>query len=359
MNIVVRADASSWIGHGHVMRCLTIADALRDRGNSVEFVTRPHHGNLNDLIEQRGFKVRPLPAADSSLLTRSAPPDATWLGGTPDEDADQTIAILTSADVQPRWLIVDHYAIDRAWEERVRAFTERILVIDDLANRPHDCDALLDQNIENPTHRRYLSLVPAHARLLLGTEYALVRPEFAERRAEALARRDGRRERLLVSMGGADPGNDTEGALDGLAEVRGVEAVDVVIGAGNPHESEIRARCRELPKATLHVQTSEMATLMTRADISITAGGSTTWERCVLGLPGVVVIQSADQVAIAAAVEAQGAQRVIGRSGSLAPADYAQAVASLTPDNLVGISRRAASLCDGRGAMRIADFLMS
>jgi UDP-2,4-diacetamido-2,4,6-trideoxy-beta-L-altropyranose hydrolase len=342
MNVVFRTDASTTLGSGHVMRCLTLAEVLRNHGATVSFVCCILEGHMHDAIAARGFAVLSLSG------------DSGWQG-----DAAHTQAAIQRTRAAPNWLVVDHYALDSRWEIALRNYADRIMVIDDLADRPHDCDLLLDQNFDSPLHARYARLMPSTARSLLGTQYALVRPEFALERPRALARRKGELRRVLVTMGSTDPANDTATALVGLAmcPADGI-ACDVVIGAGNPHRQAIRSLCDAMPWAELHIQTAHMAELMTRADLAITAGGSTTWERCTLGLPAIVTIQSADQAPIAAAVQQVGAHRVLGSSKDVAAQNYGRALQELSAQELVQMSEAAAALCDGRGAERVASHLI-
>jgi UDP-2,4-diacetamido-2,4,6-trideoxy-beta-L-altropyranose hydrolase len=203
MNVVFRTDASTALGSGHVTRCLTLAETLRAHGARVCFVCRSGEGDLSDSIAARGFIVLRLAVAASDESERSA--SCAPLGAGWQEDATQTQAAIHAAGEEPDWLVVDHYALDRRWELVLRSLSRRIMVIDDLADRPHDCDLLLDQNFDNPLHARYTRLLPADARTLLGAQFALVRPEFARHRPSALARRSGQLRRVLVSMGGTDP----------------------------------------------------------------------------------------------------------------------------------------------------------
>jgi len=354
MNVVFRTDASTALGSGHVMRCLTLAEELRSHGAAVAFACRTHQGHMSDLIADRGFVVFRLSVADPDASRRDAALETSL-----QDDAAQTLAAMRSAGVVPDWLVVDHYALDERWEHVLRSRTRRIMVIDDLADRPHDCDLLLDQNFQSPRHSSYARLLPSDARLLLGTEYALVRREFELHRASALARRNGQVRRVLVSLGGTDPANDTAVALAGLAaQAKEGVALDVVIGAGNPHRQAVRRLCDDIPGAELHIQTSHMAELMTRVDLAVTAGGSTTWERCVVGLPAIVTIQSDDQAPIAKAVERIGGHRVLGSSKNLTAQDYGRALEALTADELMRMATISATLCDGRGAQRVATHLL-
>lgn len=344
INVVFRADASVSIGTGHVMRCLTLADVLKSRGAMCHFICRQDLGHALEFIRMRGYVAHSLPDSDS------------FTGGSDlSGDAMLTRALVT--ELNPEWLIVDHYGLGQEWECQIRSAAKRLFVIDDIG-RAHRCDMLLDQNFHNPTHARYRRSLDDNTQLLLGSEFALVRPEFSALRTHALQRRRGALIRLLVSMGGSDPGNETGKVLDGLE--MGWQpgwALDVVAGGSNPHLNSVAAACDRLPNASLHIQTANMAELMLAADCAITAGGATTWERCCLGLPGLVTVVSNDQLAISEAVARTGAQVLLGWNSTLTGADYAKSIAALTPVSLREMSAAAAAICDGRGAERVAERL--
>lgn len=175
MNVYFRADAAALIGAGHVMRCLTLAAQLRRRGAAVTFICREFAGNLCDFIARQGFAVRRLAVAAGAEPTAA---QDTWLGADWRRDAREVREILASQAQPADWLVVDHYAIDWHWERTVRPMVRRLLVIDDLANRRHVCDVLLDQNLHRDAAGRYDGLLPVHCRRLLGPRYALLRPEF-------------------------------------------------------------------------------------------------------------------------------------------------------------------------------------
>jgi UDP-2,4-diacetamido-2,4,6-trideoxy-beta-L-altropyranose hydrolase len=328
------------------MRCLTLADALKMRGAECHFVCREHTGHLLDFICGRGHVVHPL-TGDLSGETA-----ADW-----SLDAAQSGAVLGA--LQPDWLVVDHYELGQDWERQVRPSVRRLMAVDDIG-RPHLCDMLLDQNLPNPMHGRYGPSAIGDATLLLGPKFALVRPEFAALRPFALSRRDGSLQRVLVSMGGSDPEDETTKALTGLSASGGARwAVDVVVGAGNPNRRSVEEACTRLPKASLHVQTSRMADLMAAADCAITAGGSTSWERCCLGLPALVTVVSPDQLAIAESLANVGVHVFLGRSSELTSDDYASALGEITAARLREMSVCAAEVCDGRGVERVAERLQS
>ena len=214
LKAVIRVDAATMIGTGHLMRCLSMASRLRTYiGADVTFVSRDLPGNLFPLIRERGFRLLELPRAkeDPSLSGYLK-----WLTVTEECDAEETIAALSKAaggDTLADLLIVDSYAIDEAWERRLRPYVSRILAVDDLANRKHDADVLLDQNIildHGEKAAKYRTLLSASAELVIGPEHALLRDEFFL----AKPRTRGKEiKRLLVFYGGADATNETEKAI--------------------------------------------------------------------------------------------------------------------------------------------------
>jgi UDP-2,4-diacetamido-2,4,6-trideoxy-beta-L-altropyranose hydrolase len=266
------------------MRCLTLAQRARARGVRVEFLCRDLPGALIPEVGAQGFPVHVLPADTADELGRI-----------------RSIADTATVD----WMVVDHYGIDLAWERALRPAAQGILVIDDLANRAHDCDILVDQNYWPDAEHRYDGLLPADCLRLLGPRYLLLRDEFFQARAP-LQRSFGPVHRLLVNFGGTDEPNVTCLALKAIAELNlSNVTVDAVIGASNPHRSEVEKRLSRLPRGHLHVQASNMATLIAQADIAIGACGSTTWERCYLGLPSIVLVLAENQ-RLAAEQLAQG-----------------------------------------------------
>lgn len=297
MRILFRVDASLIIGTGHVMRCLTLAKALVANRAHCYFACREHPGNLIDFIRQQGFEVVALPIpkdqrpseaeAEVSALAHSA-----WLGCDWATDAAQTK--VGTGGTANDWLVVDHYALDASWESAMRNVAKKIMVIDDIADRHHDCDVLLDQNYYSGMPTRYAGKVPEHCQLMLGPRYALLREDFRKLR-EQIKPRTGEVRRILVFFGGVDPDNYTGLAIKALArlDIEGI-AVDVVIGAQHPARDEIRQMCAA-NGYNIHIQTSRMAALMAEADLGVGAGGSAIWERCCLGLPTLCICIAENQ----------------------------------------------------------------
>lgn len=335
--VAFRADASVGLGAGHVMRCLTLADMLRANGVVTRFLCRRLPGDLGAAIQARGH-------------------DLFWL----EVDADAEASRRALADDAPwDWLVVDHYSLDAAWERALRAVARDILAIDDLADRPHDCDLLLDQNQQ--AAGRYDDLVPRHAPRLLGPRHALLRPAFAAARG-ARPPREGRVARLLLFFGGADAEGETLKALAALDLLGRQDIdVDVVIGAANPHRAAIAAASAARPRTALHIQAENMAELMAAADLCLGAGGGACWERCCVGLPALVVATAANQIEQCRALAEAGAHVYLGAAAGVDAARWASALAWLLelPELLAHLSRQGWNLVDGEGARRVANPLLA
>jgi UDP-2,4-diacetamido-2,4,6-trideoxy-beta-L-altropyranose hydrolase len=279
---------------------------------------------------------------------------AHWLPVSWRRDAEQTSEAIGKIG-RVDWLIVDHYALDAGWESVQRQHGLHILAIDDLADRAHDCDILLDQNLVLNMEARYRSRVSAECKQLLGPHYALLRPDFAEARM-SLSDRSGDIQRILVCYGGSDPSNETAKALAAIRDMDDASlAVDVVVGLGNPHADLISTLCSELPRAELHRGADNMAELMKGADLAIGAGGVMSWERCCLGLPTIAVDIASNQVGSLTRLEKEGALIYLGSAQAVHQDDIAGAVRALIDDpvQVKQIGRVGQTLVDGRGCFRV------
>ncbi|MBI5888760.1 MAG: UDP-2,4-diacetamido-2,4,6-trideoxy-beta-L-altropyranose hydrolase [Deltaproteobacteria bacterium] len=351
MKVIFRTDASVAIGSGHAMRCLTLAAALREKGAEVVFICRELKGNLCAFIEEKGYRVRRLPVHSDSALQKGL--YARWLGVDIETDAAETMAAIEK-EGQVRWLVIDSYAIDKRWEARMRPFVSGIMVIDDLADREHDCDILLNQNLYDDMEERYAGKLPIHCKRLFGPEYALIRPEFRDARLKR-GQRHGSIRRILVFYGGSDLTNETSKALRAIQSLNMPQvAVDVVVGKANPNREEIEKHAFALPNAAFYCQTDDMAELMSRADLALGAGGSSSWERCCMGLPAIVTVVAENQAAIAENLAKRGIVINLGWHADAKEADIQNAVKALMDDRqkVLEMGKRALGLVDGDGALR-------
>lgn len=368
--IVFRTDASLQIGTGHVMRCLTLADDLAAKGADCEFICRAHEGNLIDLICRKGYITHSLPITrQGGLCITPSVTDtpyidvahAHWLGATQEQDAAACAPLL--AIQRPDWLIVDHYALDARWEHALAPHYRKLMVIDDLADRHHACDLLLDQTFGRDA-ADYHPLVPADCRLLCGSQYALLRPEFAALRPYSLQRRARPTLRkLLIAMGGVDKDNATGQVLQTLraCPLPADCPITVVMGATAPWLEEVRTQAQDMPWPTLvRVGVNDMAQLMADSDLAIGAAGATSWERCCLGLPTIMLVLAKNQLKVAQGLEQVGAATLVtSRPGAEYQLASLLGTLASTPQKLYAMSKSSAAIVDGKGSHSVTTLLES
>ena len=357
MNIFFRTDASLQIGTGHVMRCLTLADALKADGAQCHFICREHPGNLIAQIIKRGFTVSVLPAATeitNELLVETQSNYAAWLGTDWATDAAQA-KVGVGVKVAD-WLIVDHYALDARWEQTLRLLCRKLMVIDDLADRPHDCDLLLDQNLGRDMGD-YSQLVPEGCTIFVGPQYALLRPEFAALRNDSLRRRGTPQlKHLLITMGGVDQPNATGQLLQALKGCTLPQdcRISVVMGLQAPWLQQVGAQAQDMPWPTeVLVNISDMAQRMVDSDLAIGAAGSTSWERCCLGLPTLLVVIADNQRLGAQALQEAQTALLIEDVNDIAMKLPLAINASASHHRMQEMSAAAAEITDGRGVDKV------
>lgn len=357
MRVVFRADASLDMGSGHVMRCLTLACSLRAKGHECLFICREHVGNLHALIQSKGFVLHSLPLGkeqDKEL------PHSPWLGASQAEDALACQKLIAAC--QPDWLVVDHYALDRQWEVVATPAGCRLLVIDDLADRPHACDLLLDQNLGRRAED-YRGLLPEHCTLLVGPSHALLRPEFAALRDVSLARRQrADLHNVLIAMGGVDQHNYTSTILDALKYCQFPSNIcfTVVLGATAPHQKAVKAAASECPwPVEVLSGVNDMAEHMVRADLAIGAGGGTSWERCCLGVPTLLIVLADNQRTASEALVATGAVMLIDLAQPLIAQLQGAVIHLSVPSNLRLLAEAASQVADGSGVEQLQQMMES
>jgi UDP-2,4-diacetamido-2,4,6-trideoxy-beta-L-altropyranose hydrolase len=355
--LIIRADVSAQIGTGHVMRCLTFADELSGCGAEVVFVCREFDGNLCDYIEEKGYVVNRLPVSDTPKQNiESGLKHAAWLGVDWQTDAGQVKEIIKSLGTTPDWLVVDHYALDERWEGYLRPYVKKIMVIDDIADREHDCDLLLDQNFYENLENRYDGLMPPGCKKLLGPKYALLRPEFMQVRKN-LRKCNEYVKRIMVFFGGSDQTNETTKVLEAIRMLNRPDiAVDVVVGALNPHRQFIERIASDLPGCTCHFNVEDMAALMAGADLAVGAGGITVWERCALALPSIVITVAENQERTVSDMAESGYLLSLGQSETVLVGSVYHVLKTVlqSPWLLISFARKTLPLVDCKGAKRIA-----
>ena len=336
MRIVFRVDASLKMGIGHVMRCLTLANEFKLQNHEIFFICRELPGNLISLIK---YPVLVLPNneafhKDDLYLN--------WLGASQERDLEQTIKVIPkNTDL----VIVDNYALDEIWHKSLRLHTKKLMVIDDLADRKFDCDILLNQNLGTQI-LEYSDKVPNDCELLLGCDFALLRPEFQLLREKALAKRKKTKEikNILISLGGVDLSNKAYSILEDIPDYFNVV---VILGGHSQHNEMIINYAKNKKNVNVMIDADNISRLMLDADLAIGAGGSTSWERCCLGLPTLLYVLAENQRKIAESLEKLGAVKIVDNLNE-------------NLQNLLNnftlwqtMSEKAQIICDGAGVKRI------
>jgi len=322
---IFRADASPEIGGGHVMRCLTLADRLKDEGWDTSFLCSEGTRETVPLLDQSGHRI---------VESRENDIDAT------------------------DWLVIDHYGLGVEYEKSCRPWAKKILVLDDMPTRQHDCDILLDQNLDR-LGEDYHGLVSETTTLATGTAYALLRAQFAKSRTTTVSRplSGVAPFSLLIAMGLTDPDNATAQILGGLSECDQDIMVDIVLGGNAPHLDDVRMRADGMPfRATVHTDVADMAELLAGTDLAVGAAGSSAWERCCLGVPTLLVVLAENQRRVAEALDARNAAVNLGRIGDLTPYALKRSVQGILDslEQRTGLSENSALICDGLGVGRVA-----
>lgn len=320
MKVIIRADSSLNIGTGHVVRCLTLAHYLRQQGAEITFVCRSLEGNIISLVEEKQFKVIPLPAP--KITPKSAQIYENWLGVPLEQEIAEFSQILEAE--KPKWVIVDHYSLTEKWEDSVKNKNVKVFAIDDLY-RKHNCDALLDQNTLKNLDG-YKKLVPGDSQLFLGPSFVLLNPTFKSYSLEQGSHR------IAVFFGGSDMTGESERVLKIIKNKFNDYHFDVISGMNNPKLDLIKELSKELKNVTLHIQTKNMAEILSKSKVFLGAGGTTTWERCYLGLPGICISTADNQVPIAKELAELNVHNYLGNFDKVSDQKIEEALSSLLAD---------------------------
>ena len=335
---MIRADASTAIGSGHVMRCLSLGEALRQRGGEIEFVTQLTRGNLAKTISEHGFRLHEL--AERNQAER--------------RDALDTLHAVGGADLY----VVDHYSLGATWETTIRMSGSDVIAIDDLADRRHTASLVVDSTYPGD-QERYAGL--ADGRLLLGTRFAMLSHIYTEFRQSPIATHPEVVPRVLVYFGASDLPGVTLTALDALTDSVFQELqVDVVVGPNNPHSEAINQTARSRNFWRIHEFQASLAHLLRQATYAVTGGGVALLERACLGVPGLTITLANNQEPSTIALASAGVTHYVGSSGKVTSATIRDALVTLTSSTAKcqEMSHAGMTAVDGLGASRVAEILL-
>ena len=355
MRALIRADSGEDIGFGHISRCLTLAKALKNNGVDVCFVCKNHDGNSIGIIKKENIKVYLIPLSETQSIKKIN--YSGCIGPSVKEDALQTIEVVKK--YKPDFLIIDHYGIDIIWQRILKPFVKIIMVIDDIADRSHECDILLDQNWYPNSEKRYKELVPKNCVLFLGPKYALIKPEFSNYHdfCRKIRREIGR---IFIFFGGSDNFNLSSMALKVLTKkiFKNIH-IDIVLGESNPSIQEINALASRRKKTKVYIQTSAMEKIMSKCDLAIASGGVNTWERLCLGLNSLVITVAENQIESMKNLDNHGVVKLIGHANEINEELFFEKVYEFIISKNFKKKKNKIIDCDGKGANRVASMLLN
>ena len=359
MNFVFRTDVSKKIGTGHITRCLTLAKELKKQGVKCKFICRDQRINFIKKIKNNGFEISILPKLKQTskiLNTKDTRKNYfDWIGVSWREDAQQTINVLNKEKID--WLVIDHYGIDSRWQKKLRPYTNKIMVIDDLANRNHDCDLLLDQNLVDNFKHRYKNILPKHCLALLGPRYAILQPEYKNLHLVTLPR-IGPVKNVFVYFGGSNQNRLNNLTLTAFMKLNRQDILlNFVIDLNNPIKDKILKLSKRNKNVKIHKDLPSLAYLMLKADIAIGACGATSWERLSLGLPSIVITIAENQKLIAKELHKKGLIRWLGHYDTVTSKSIHNMLNACIDQNLESWSNLCKLVTDGRGVEKVASIL--
>ena len=340
--IFIRVDSSTKIGYGHFIRCMALADTLQ-KNFKINFISRSLEGNLISGIQDKGFGIFRFYSNSEKINEKN--------------DAQKTISLIKKHSGQKNILIIDNYQLSKKWETYVKPFVHKLIAIDDLPNRSHNCDLLIDQNLHTKVNGLYKGLIPSNCIKLIGPKFSMIRKKFRMLK-KSVKPRTFPIKKILVSFGGSDTENQTLIALNSIKKMNRKIDVDVVVGKANKCKKTLKIFCNRNNHFTYHEQIDNIADLMLSSDLSIGSSGSTTWERCILGLPAIVSISSNDQMDIANSLSQKKCIINLGDAKKLTETNYINVITNLKKNDLRNMSKNSMSLVDGNGTQRILKHIL-
>ena len=331
-NLFIRVDASPEIGIGHIMRCLTLAQELKNNFDKIIFLTQKNSSDFIETIMKNEFEVIFISANNDSDIIKN---------------------IVTTNSVNKNFLLIDHYNVDSNFESSLKNTFEKIFVIDDLANRKHDCDLLIDQNYYRDLNQRYEKLIQNDTIVLLGPKYAIIRPEFRTINKKAI-KKNSQIKKILISFGGSDPTNECKKSLDALCSIENNQfEIVAIVGIYNNKFEQLKKLYEKYSNIKIYRHVNDLSLLMLNSDLFIGAGGTTTWERFYMGLPSIVTIISDDQKESTEFLSHMGHIINLGLAKNVTSKTYVQTLQKPNFDLIYNMSINNQKLVDGNGSNRI------
>ena len=348
-NLFIRVDASPEIGIGHMLRCVALAEELRNTFDKIIFLSKKNSGSIIEVILKNGFEVSIIDTQIKKSLKNNSKLK---------NEHEIIKNLLTSYKKNLNFLLIDHYDISSNYESLLRKIFKKIFVIDDLANRKHDCDLLIDQNYYKDLTNRYMKLVSKNTITLLGPKYAILRSEFTNSK-KINYKKNIFPKRILISFGGSDLTNECEKVLNAICSLKNKQFdVTAITGIHNQNFKQLKKQYVKNDNIQILNHTDNFSELLLNSDLCFGAGGTTTWERLYLGLPSIVTIISSDQKESVEFLSDKGHIINLGLAKNITTKTYVETLQKLNPDLLYNMSLNNQKLVDGNGSIRIKEQLI-
>jgi UDP-2,4-diacetamido-2,4,6-trideoxy-beta-L-altropyranose hydrolase len=332
MTIFFRLDESGKKGNGHLVRCLTLAKEIAKQQSEIVFICAEVSEESAIQINLAGFILERISSFEGEII-----------------DSQRVIEVIKK--YSSGILIVDHYELNIGWNKILCEHVKKLIVIDDLINRPFYCHLLISPNCFRTS--AYNLLVPDFCELLLGPEFVFIKPEYLQFKKSHI--KDSI-DRILIFMGGADSKNVTSKLIEALSENEFNSIhLDIVIGSNNSNKLEIEHKANKRGNFTIYFDRPHLADLMNTADLSIGAGGNTAWERVCIGLPSFIITLADNQVALANYLNNLGFVSYIGNYDIITNILIQNSIRKEIKDGQLRKNFIAnKNICDGMGVSRVA-----
>ncbi|MBL6654565.1 MAG: UDP-2,4-diacetamido-2,4,6-trideoxy-beta-L-altropyranose hydrolase [Flavobacteriaceae bacterium] len=341
MNIGVRVEASDKIGTGHLKRCISLSLEIKENLDADVIFFFSGDDRYLDLLKNHDLAFHKIKSNTFNYL----------------DDVKLLKSIVKKNNIELSFIIVDHYKIDINWEKQLSDY--KIIVLDDLANRKHHADILIDQNLYNNYQKRYLDLVNKGCILLLGPKYAILNNKYKKLRKNLIKKNSYKN--VLISFGGTDEFELTEQLLAKFSSCPDLNEYifHAVVTKSFKNKPLIRSYSR-YENIEIYEDLDCLSSLMYECDFSIGAGGTTTWERFAMKLPAIVITIAENQVESANYLKKNGFIDYIGKAKDLRK-DWIENIISMIKDkkNLESQSKKISDIVDAEGTKRIINSMIN
>lgn len=356
MKIAFRVDSGTHIGTGHLMRCLTLAKKFHKKSHEVIFVSRDHEGSISNKISST-FGCTILPLDNKKKVSYNDNNYQSWLGVSIDQEISDSNAFFKSFSSKFDYIVIDHYGLDSIYEKEMAKHCSKIVVIDDLMNRYHFADYIIDQNLSAEQNRYEKLNTKLSCKYLMGPQYALLKDDFKKFRPIAFVEKKSINN-ILVFFGGMDISGECKKVVDAFLLNDYPFNIHIILGQGHSDYSHISSAAAINSKIKLYHFIDNMAEFMSKMDVAFGACGATSWERATLALPALTVVSADNQKLVSEALYINEMAIEVGSTTNTSVATWSNVFDhKLDLNHLNIVAKKSFDLVDAQGTERILEIL--